>query len=92
MTTIFTKEGRPLRRYGDDLFSESGTHVAKLKGDKAYRREGEYLGALVRNRLIYRSTDSAGVGSPFARRVGTPSAAARSAAIADWGDEAPIPD
>ena len=40
MATLYTKEGRPLRQSGSDLFSRSGTHVAKLKGKKAYGPDG----------------------------------------------------
>jgi hypothetical protein len=47
VATLYTKEGRPLRQSGDDLFSRSGTHVAKLKGKKAYGPDGRYVGTLV---------------------------------------------
>jgi hypothetical protein len=92
MATLYTKEGRPLRQSGDDLFSRSGTHVAKLKGKKAYGPDGQYVGTLVGNRLVYRSTDSATIGSPFAQRAhaGTANASAVGAAV--LGDEPPIPD
>jgi hypothetical protein len=88
VATLYTKEGRPLRQSGDDLFSRSGTHVAKLKGKKAYGPDGRYVG----NRLVYRSTDSATIGSSFAQRAhaGTASASAVGAAV--LGDEPPIPD
>jgi hypothetical protein len=31
---IYTKNGRSLKRSGDNLFSQSGTHVEKLQGKK----------------------------------------------------------
>lgn len=92
MSTIYTKQGRPLRLSGDDLFSKSGIHVARLKGKKAYGPDGHYVGTLVGDRLVYRSTDSAGISSPFARKASAGSAAAGSAGSAVWGDEPPIPD
>jgi len=47
MTPLYTKQGRPLRQSGDDLFSRFGTRVAKLKGKKAYGPDGRYVGTLV---------------------------------------------
>lgn len=92
MSTVYTKEGRPLRLNGDDLFSKSGVHVARLRGKKAYGPDGHYVGTLVGDRLVYRSTDSASISSPFARKASPGSAAARSAGSAVWGDEPSIPD
>jgi hypothetical protein len=92
MSTIYTKNGRPLQRSGDTLFSASGTHVAKLRGEKAYGPDGRYVGTLVSGRLIYRSTDSASIGSPFAQSPRAGSASAHSAGSASWGDEPQIPD
>ncbi len=92
MPTLYTKEGRPLRQSGDDLFSQSGTHVAKLKGKKAYGPDGQYVGTLVGSRLVYRSTDSASIGSPFAQRAHAGTANASAVGSALLGDEPPIPD
>lgn len=41
------KKPGALHQSGDDLFSRSGTHVAKLKGKKAYGPDGRYVGTLV---------------------------------------------
>jgi hypothetical protein len=92
MATLHTKEGRPLRQSGDDLFSSSGTHVARLRGKKAYGPNGKYVGTIVGNRLVYRSTDSATVGSVFARRASAGTASARAAGAAVSGEEPPIPE
>ncbi len=92
MSTIYRKIGRPLQVSGDDLFSRSGKHVARLDGDKAYGRDGRYTGTLVGDRLVYRSTDKATISSPFARQSRAGSAAARVAGSALSGDEPPIPD
>jgi hypothetical protein len=92
MSTIHTKDGRPLQSSGDDLFSRSGKHVARLSGAKAYGPDGRYVGTLVGDRLVYRSTDSAAISSPFARQARAGSATARAAGSALWGDEPPIPD
>lgn len=65
METLYTKNGWPLQRRGDDLFSRSGTHVGRFSEDKVYGPDGRYVGRLIGERVIYRSTDSASVSSPF---------------------------
>ena len=92
MADLYTKNGRPLRRSGDNLFSGSGTQVARVRGDKAYGPDGSYVGTIVGDRLIYRSTHSASMGSPFAQSSRAGSASANRAGTAQWGDEPPIPD
>lgn len=92
MDRIYTKGGRPLSVSGDDLFARSGTHVARLRGGKAYGPGGRYVGTLVNDRLIYRSTDSASICAPFAPRAGAGHAFANRAATSAWGDEPPIAD
>lgn len=92
MSWIYTRNGRPLRRDRDDLFSRSGKHIARVKGKKAFGPDGRYVGTLVRDRLIYRSTDSATIWTVFMPRVGSPFATANRAGVADWGEEPPIAD
>jgi len=89
---LYAKKGRPLRRSGDKLFARSGTQVARLRGDKAFGPDGSYVGTIVRDRLVYRSTHSARIGSPFAGTNRAGSASANRADSAVWGDEPPIPD
>lgn len=89
---IHTKDGRPLHQSGDNLFANSGTHVAKLRGEKAFGPDGRYVGTLVGDRLIYRSTDSASIGSPFVQIPRAGYASGRVAGVASWGEEPPIPD
>ncbi len=91
MATLHTKEGRPLRQSGHDRCSRSGTHVARLRGKKA-GPDGKCVGTIVGNRLVYRFTDSATVGSVFARRASAGTASPRAAGAAVSGDEPPIPD
>lgn len=89
---IYTKNGRPLTQSGNNLYSRSGRHVARLRGKKAYAPDGRYVGTLVGDRLVYRSMDSASVGSPFVEsmRVGTSHMNRLGSAI--MGEEPPIPD
>ena len=92
MDRLYTKEGRPLKVSGDDLFSPSGRHVARIRNGKAYGPDGLYVGTVVGDRLIYRSTNSASRSSAFAARAHAGHASANRAATAVWGDEPPIPD
>lgn len=92
MDMTYTKSGRPLKVSGEDLISRSGKHVARIRNGKAYGPDGKYVGTIVNDRLIYRSTDSATVSSPFVRRASAGHAYANHAATAAWGEEPPIPD
>lgn len=90
MDQMYTKNGRPLRLSGDRVFGPSGRQVAKIRGRKAFGPDGRYVGTVVGNRLIYRSTDSASVGSPFAPAHRAPSARMNRVPTAKWGEEPPI--
>jgi hypothetical protein len=92
MAYLYTKNGRPLRRAGDDLFSKSGKHVARVRDDRAFGPDGRYVGTIVGDRLVYRSTHSARIGSPFVQRSFAASALANRSGSAVMGEEPPIPD
>ena len=89
---LYTKNGKPLQVSGDIVYSRSGQVVGRIKGDKVYGTDGRYVGTIDGDRLVYRSTQSAGISSPFsvANRAG--SARANRAGSAIWGDEPDIPD
>ncbi|MGM0681261.1 MAG: 4-fold beta flower protein [Thermodesulfobacteriota bacterium] len=89
---LYTKNGRPLQVLGDIVYSRSGTAVGRLKGEKVFGTDGRYVGTIVGDRLVHRSTDSAGISSPFsaANRIG--SARANRVGSAIWGDEPDFPD
>lgn len=89
---LYTKDGRPLQVSGKTVYSRSGNVVGRIKGEKVYATDGHYVGTIVGDRLVYRSTDSASMGSPFSavNRVG--SAKANRVGSAIWGDEPNIPD
>lgn len=89
---LYTKDGRPLQVSGDKVYSRSGAVVGRIKSDKVYGTNGRYVGTITGNRLVYRSTDSATVSSPFSAANRAGSAAASSAGSAVWGDEPYIPD
>ncbi len=87
MAQLYTKNGVPLRVDRDAVFNPSGKQIGRIKGEKVYGPTGKYLGTIVGDRLVYRSTQSAGVSSPFAPRIRAGSAAAHRAASALWGEE-----
>jgi hypothetical protein len=90
--SLYTKDGRPLQESGDYIYSASGVPVGRRRGDKVFGPDGRYVGTITGNRLVYRSTDSASISSPFsvANRAGSGRAHAAGSAI--WGDEPKIPD
>jgi hypothetical protein len=92
MSTLYTKSGRPLQVSGSNVYSRSGKHIGRISGSKVYDPSGRYAGTIVGDRVVYRTTDSATVGSPTvsAPRVGTATANAAGSAI--WGDEPNFPD
>lgn len=92
MEHLYTKNGRPLRLDGDRLFARSGRQVGKVRSGKVFGPDGRYVGTIIGDRVIYRSTQSASIGSSFAPSVRSPSGYANHAGSGRWGDEPPIPD
>lgn len=90
--SLYTKDGRPLQESGDYIFSNSGVPVGRRRGDKVFGPAGRYVGTIVGGRLVYRSTDSASIGAPFAVASRAGSGRAHAAGAATWGDEPKIPD
>lgn len=89
---LFTKNGRPLEVSGDFIYSRSGIPVGKLRENKVFGPDGRYVGTIVGDRLVFRSTDSACMGSTFSIASHAGSARADAAGSALWGDEPRIPD
>jgi len=89
---LYTKNGRPLQVSGDMVYSRSGKVVGRIKGEKVFGTDGRYVGTIDSGRLVYRSTDSASISSPFSSANRSGSAQANSAGSALWGDEPDIPD
>lgn len=89
---LYTKNGQPLQVSGDKVYSRSGKIVGRIKGEKVYGTDGRYVGTIVNDRLVYRSTHSAGVSSPFAAANRAGSGRANRAGSAMWGEEPSIPD
>ncbi|WP_435237180.1 4-fold beta flower protein [Psychromonas sp. PT13] len=88
---LYTKDGNPLQVYEDKVFSRSGNVVGRIKDKKVFGPNGRYVGTIIGEHLIYRSTDSAGINPPFTCAKRSASAKANRAKIAVWGDEPTIP-
>ncbi len=89
---LYTKNGRPLQVSGGKVYSGSGQLIGRIKDDKVFGTDGRYVGTIVNDRLVYRSTHSARISSPFAasNRAGTGRSHRSASGI--WGDEPDIPD
>ncbi|WDD90283.1 hypothetical protein Bsp3421_000106 (plasmid) [Burkholderia sp. FERM BP-3421] len=89
---LYTKNGKPLQVANDFVYSRSGVPVGRIRGEKVFGPNGRYVGSIVGDRLVYRSTQSAALGSPFSVAYRAGSAKAHRAGSAIWGDEPNIPD
>jgi hypothetical protein len=89
---LYTKNGRPLQVSGNIVYSRFGIVVGRIDGNKVFGTNGRYVGTIVKDRFVYRSTDSAVIKSVFSasNRVGTGKANHGGSVI--WGEEPNIPD
>ena len=90
--SLYTKNGRPLQKSGTQVYTQSGKLVGQINGSKVYGPDGRYVGTIDGDRLVYRSTDSAGIGASFAGSSVAATARAASAAVAVSGEEPNLPD
>jgi hypothetical protein len=73
--------------HGDDIFDRSGRQVGRRSGNKVYGPNGRYAGTIDGDRVLYRSVDSATLGSSFAPRLIGGSGLGNAAPSALWGEE-----
>lgn len=92
MSDLYTKEGRPLQRSGEKLYSRSGRYVGLIRNGRVYDPNGNYAGTIVGDRVIYRSTDSATIAGPSVSADRAGIARANRVGSATWGDEPAFPD
>ena len=64
VSDLYTKNGRPLQRSGDNLYSRSGRYLGRVRNGKVYDPDGKYAGTIVGDRVVDRSADGATIGSP----------------------------
>jgi hypothetical protein len=84
---IYTRDGEPINRSGNELYDSSGIQVGRMDGNKAFGPDGKYVATLVSGRLVYLRNDSAIRTSPFPPRRVAGFAVARVAGVAIYGDE-----
>ncbi|WP_026851137.1 hypothetical protein [Glaciibacter superstes] len=91
MPQLYTKNGRPLQRDGNRLFSGSGTYLGTIQGLYVFDTSGQYAGTIDGDRVVYRAIDSARISSPTiaAHRVGL--AVVNTVPAAILGDEPSFP-
>lgn len=88
-----TKKGRPVQVSGNDVWTDRGKYVGRIRNGKLFDTRGVYVATVVGDILVYRRSDSAtrGSASPrLANKAGT--AAPRSAASAILGEEPKLPE
>jgi hypothetical protein len=89
---LYTKNGVPIKVNNQQVFNPSGHQFGRVKGTKVHGPDGRYIGTIVGDRLIYRSADSATIGSPFIPSISSPSIRAHHAGSALSGYEPDIGD
>lgn len=89
---MHTKNGRPLQVSGSTLYSAAGQVVGRMRDDKLFAPNGRYVGTVVGDRLVYRSSDSARVAPGFAAARCAPRSLASRPRSPVRGDEPVIPE
>jgi hypothetical protein len=64
---IHAPSGRQFIRDGDDVFTGTGAHVARITGTVAHASSGRYVGTLEGDLLAFRSTDRESTGALYVR-------------------------
>ena len=64
MPQLYTKNGRPLQRDGNQLFARSGSYLGTIQVRYVFHTSGQYAGTIDGDRVVYRTIDSARVSSP----------------------------
>jgi hypothetical protein len=72
---------------GSDVYSKSGQYIGQIRGDTVFGTDGTIVG----DRVVYRGTESARMGSPSTRAGRAGSARANAAGSAVWGEEPDFP-
>lgn len=91
MTQLYTKNGRPLQRSGDQLHSGSGVYLGIIQGQYVFDTSGKYAGTIDGDRVVYRTVDSARIASPTIAAPRAGLAVARAVPAAILGEEPSFP-
>jgi hypothetical protein len=89
---LYTKNGKPLQVSGNIVYSRSGIVVGRIDRNKVFGTNGRYVGTIVNDRLVYRSTDSASIKPVFSASNKDSTGKANHGGSGIWGEEPNIPD
>jgi hypothetical protein len=89
---MHTKNGKPLQVSGTTMYTGSGQVIGRLRDGKLFGRDGRYVGTVVEERLVFRSTEAARVAPAFAAANCGARAMASLPRSAVRGDEPVLPD
>ncbi|HVW42823.1 MAG TPA: hypothetical protein VHC18_15870 [Amycolatopsis sp.] len=92
MAKLWTKNGRPLSRDGNDVYTAAGTLIGRIHGDRVFgAKDGGYVGTLVDDRLVFRTYDVDGPYRAYTRQA-SDSLADTVPPSRTWGDEPILPN
>ena len=92
MEDLYTRGGRLLQRLGSNLHSRSGRYLGQVRDGKVFDRDGRYGGTLVGDRVVYRTVDSAAIGTTSDAAACEPSTHPNRKGTGLWGIEPPFAD
>jgi len=92
MDDLYTRGGRLLQLLGNNLHSRSGHYLGQVHNGKVFDRNGRYGGTLVGDRVVYRTVDSAAVGTASDAASCAASTHANRKGSGLWGVEPPFAD
>ena len=90
MDDLYTRSGLLLQLLGSNLHSRSGRYLGQLQDGKVFDRDGRYGGTLVGDRIVFRTVDSAAVGTASEAAACPPSTHANRKGSGLWGIEPPF--
>ena len=62
---MHTKNGKPLQVIGNTIYNGSGQVMGRVREAKVFAQDGSYVGTVVGDRLVFRSSDSYKVAPAF---------------------------
>lgn len=89
---LYIKNGDPLQVSGNTVYSKSGKVVGRIYADKVHGPDGRYVGTIVNDRLVYRSSQSSTIRSSFSASNRGGNGKANRGGSGIWGEEPSIPE
>jgi len=92
MEDLYTRSGRLLQRFGNQIHSRSGRYLGLLLNGKVFDPDGRYWGTVVGDRVVHRRVDSAASTAASTAPARPSSVNPGRAGIALWGIEPHLAD